>query len=455
MPAESNTWEFLLDENLPKSLWKALRAAGYPAAPSVPASLLHHRYHIISKIGQGGFGAVYKAEDVQRNDSIVAIKSINLIGLSPQEMIEATDTLNREARLLSGLDHHNLPRIHDHFIDPEHWYLVMDFIEGETLEEYLGHTRDGYLPVKEVLEIGVQLCTVLHYLHTHQPPIIFRDVKPANIMRTPSGQLYLIDFGIARHFTPGQARDTSALGSPGYASKWPIFRRILALPRNAAPEQYSKAQTPVQTDIYSLGATLRYLLTGKDLSESTSSNAAPDVQDQQAPTLLEQFFMQMLEVDADKRPESMNMVKRVLLQIQLAGLLYEREALHAGSLPPRVLPARQAPQRPESAILSFIGKALCSIGIHQGEWTRTGCQLNRYCILCGKPQNRERHNWPPSEWGEYFEDGSCEKRVTCLDCKKTKSVGVEHEDSKHWWGFRSYLAPGSICKRCGGSLDEG
>src|SRR5438876_3457874 len=98
---------------------------------------------------------------------------------------------------------------------------------------YLHLTRGGQLPFSEVLSIGIQLCTVLAYLHSRQPPIIFRDVKPANIMRTSTGHLYLIDFGIARHFKPGQKKDTTALGSPGYA----------------APEQYGKAQTTIQTDI--------------------------------------------------------------------------------------------------------------------------------------------------------------------------------------------------------------
>src|SRR5205085_2594150 len=105
-------------------------------------------------------------------------------------------------------------------------------------------------PVEMVLEIGIQLCTVLDYLHTHQPPIIFRDLKPANIMRTADNHVYLIDFGIARHFKPGKAKDTIPLGSKGYA----------------APEQYGKAQSTPQSDIYGLGATLHQLLMGDDPS---------------------------------------------------------------------------------------------------------------------------------------------------------------------------------------------
>ncbi len=261
-----------------------------------PPALLAGRYRITGMVGQGGYGAVYKAQDLRRNAALVAIKSINLHGLSPEEIIEATDTFNREVSLLSGLTHPNLPRIYGHFTDPEHWYLAMDFIAGETLDEYLSKVRRGHLSVE--LYIGIQFCTVLDYLHTQQPPIIFRDVKPANVMRTANGHLYLIDFGIARRFTPGQKRDTTVLGSPGYAP----------------PEQYGTAQTTVQSDIYSLGATLRYLLMGKDASEVVFSSASPYVQ--RVPLELQHLLAQMLELDARKRPTSMDMVKRTLQQIQ-------------------------------------------------------------------------------------------------------------------------------------------
>src|SRR5438876_12084422 len=114
--------------------------------------------------------------------------------------------------------HPNLPRIYDSFTEDNRWYLVMDFIDGQTLDDYLEQVNGGKLSIEEVLEIGIQLCSVLDYLHTRHPPIIFRDLKPTNIMHTVRGQLYLIDFGIARHFKPGQAKDTIALGSPGYAA---------------------------------------------------------------------------------------------------------------------------------------------------------------------------------------------------------------------------------------------
>ena len=95
-------------------------------------------------------------------------------------------------------------------------------------------------------------------------------------------------------------------------------------------------------------------------------------------------------------------------------------------------------------VASFIDSMLCRIGIHQGEWTKIGCQLSRYCIFCGKPQDREGHNWPPKASGRYFKDGSCEKRLKCLDCEETKSIGKYHEGRISWWN--------STCKRCGEDL---
>jgi oligopeptide transport system substrate-binding protein len=280
----------------------------------LPGNLLQQRYLIVNQVGTGGFGAVYRAKDTLHHDKTVAIKSINLRDLKPQEVIEATDTFNREMTLLSDLAHSNLPRVYDHFTDAEHWYLVMDFIGGETLEEYVQYTySEGRLPLDEVLDIGMQLCTVLDYLHSRQPSIIFRDVKPANIMHTPGGHLYLIDFGIARRFKPGQAKDTIALGSPGYA----------------APEQYGRAQTTPQTDLYGLGATLHHLLTGSDPSENPFHLAPLSAFDIAAPLELQELIAQMLEMDAAKRPQSAALVKQRLQHIAAEQLrtLYPVHAL--------------------------------------------------------------------------------------------------------------------------------
>ena len=264
-----------------------------PAGTLRAGSMLAQRYWIISQVGQGGFGTVYKAKDCYEKHRLVAIKQISLNGLSPQKMIEATDTYNRELMCLSQLKHENLPRVYDHFSDSEHWYVVMEYIEGKTLEEMLSTVRGRHFSVKRVLDIGITTSSVLSYLHAQHPPIIYRDVKPANILFTREGHLSLIDFGIARHYRPGQAKDTGPLGSPGYA----------------APEQYGRAQTTVQSDIYSLGATLQTLLTGKEPLEMLVGGESPD---HIKPMELRALLTQMLERDASKRPQSVDEVKQSL-----------------------------------------------------------------------------------------------------------------------------------------------
>ena len=274
-------------------------------------TLFRNRYFILSKVGAGGYGSVYKARDTQSKDRLVAIKEVRLLGLHPQAMIEATSAFQREVSVLSHLDHPHLPRLYEHFQTPGHWYLIMDFIAGETLEEYQSKAPNRRLLLSEVLNIGIQLCTVLHYLHSQQPAIVFRDLKPANIMRTSTGQLYLIDFGIARYFKPGQAKDTVALGSPGYA----------------APEQYGKAQTTPRADIYSLGAVLHQLLTTRDPSEAPfrflplrtkSSQGQSDPGSLSMSMVdvlvskLERLIASMLEMDVNKRPPDVAYVQQEL-----------------------------------------------------------------------------------------------------------------------------------------------
>ena len=258
-----------------------------------PGTLFIQRYRILEQVGEGGFGVIYKAEDLDEHCRLVAIKQINLRLLSPKQMIEATDSFNREVEYLSHLKHGHIPRIFDYFTDPDHWYVIMEYIKGETLEDKLKKVRHGRFSTQQVYDIGIALCDVLGYLHAQRPPIIFRDVKPGNIMQTEKGRIYLIDFGIARHYEPGQSKDTAPLGSPGYA----------------APEQYGKAQTTAQTDIYGLGATLQTLLTGKEPLDIQIEGASHN---RITPKKLRILLAKMLERDASKRPQSMDEVKRSL-----------------------------------------------------------------------------------------------------------------------------------------------
>ncbi len=276
-------------------------SAGNVVGPSLTGrlgshSLLRQRYRIIKQLGQGGMAAVYKAEDMRFGNAQRAIKEMSQSSLNTQQDLqEAIQAFEREAMLLAGLMHQNLPRIYDHFSDSGRWYLVMDYIEGDTLESLLGQALNGTFSVEDLLPIGLQLCTVLDYLHTRQPPIIFRDLKPENIMLTWDGHLYLIDFGIARLFKSGQRKDTIALGSPGYA----------------APEQYGKAQTQTTpgTDIYCLGVTFHQMLSGNDPSLNPFHFAPLDLDASYAN--LEQLIMRMMETDKDKRP-SIQEIKQVL-----------------------------------------------------------------------------------------------------------------------------------------------
>ncbi len=260
--------------------------------------VLKQRYMILGPAGRGGFGAVYKATDLDFGGRLVAIKEMSQNSLSPQELVAAEDALKREALMLANLQHPNLPRIYDQFTDGGRSYLVMDYIEGETLEQHLADLGKKRLPIDKVLEIGLQLCSVLDYLHTRQPPIIFRDLKPSNIMLTPGEHIYLIDFGIARHFKPGQKKDTTALGSSGYA----------------APEQYGRSQTTARADVYSLGATLHQLITGDDPSETPFQFGAIHLNDS---TLagLDTLVMSMVSVDISQRPASVALVKQELQRI--------------------------------------------------------------------------------------------------------------------------------------------
>lgn len=285
------------------------------AAHLASQTFFQERYHILGELGTGGFGSVYKARDTQQTYGLVAIKEVCLSGLPPQERVEATDTFRREADLLARLTHPHLPRLYAQSCIGEQWYLIMDFIEGEALEDYQSKVADRRLSLSEVFSIGQQLCDILEYLHTRQPPIIFRDLKPANIMLAPDGKVYLIDFGIARFFKPGQSKDTMALGSLGYA----------------APEQYGKAQTTPRADIYSLGAVLHQLLTGKDPSEAplcfaplrgthAASRSDPGgLTSSMVDVMMDSLgalINSMVELDMNKRPASMLPIKQELRHLE-------------------------------------------------------------------------------------------------------------------------------------------
>lgn len=282
--------------------------AGAPVTPGsqrmpvnfLPGTLLAGHYRIHAEIGRGGFSIVYRAEDLaSREHRWVAIKRIYLSALNPRQIIDATETFNREVRMLARFQHiSGIPAFYEHLTDPENWYLVMEYIEGQTLEEYMQHAPGGYLSELETLETGIALASIVQELHKASPPVIFRDLKPSNIIVTPTRALSLVDFGIARDFTPGKKKDTTPLGSPGYAP----------------PEQYGREQTDSRADIYSLGATLSTLLTGREPLELAQGEPARNPH--QPSRVLRKLLDAMMERDVARRPAHMQQVRQRLLWIR-------------------------------------------------------------------------------------------------------------------------------------------
>jgi serine/threonine-protein kinase len=202
-------------------------------------------------LGKGGMGAVYRARDTRLGNKLWAVKEMSTAGLSTsEEFRQGVEAFRREATMLARLNHRHLPKVIDNFEEGGREYLVMELVEGQTLAAMVTKGSKP-LRVEQVIGWSEQLCDVLGYLHSQRPAIIFRDLKPDNIMVDKDGVVKLIDFGIARHFKPGKQADTTAFGTTGYAP----------------PEQYGKGQTDARSDVYALAATLHQLLTQRDPSQ--------------------------------------------------------------------------------------------------------------------------------------------------------------------------------------------
>src|SRR5918912_636509 len=207
-----------------------------------PETVLQGRYRIVRQLGQGGMGAVYEAVD-QRLDTTVALKETLFTDERLRKQFE------REARLLARLHHPALPRVSDHFSETDGQFLVMQFIPGDDLSEIMNRKR-GLFPADQVLTWADQLLDALDYLHTQDPQIVHRDIKPQNLKLTSRGQIILLDFGLAK----GSAGEMSKVGGAG---------SILGYTPTYAPlEQIQGAGTDPRSDLYSLAATLYHLITG-------------------------------------------------------------------------------------------------------------------------------------------------------------------------------------------------
>lgn len=266
-----------------------------PQAPVLTEGhVINNRYRVISLIGGGAMAHVYKVEHVELG-TLHALKEQQ--GEGEGEAAEsAIETALREARFLSKLSHTGIPKVTDFFREEGKVYLVMDFVEGQTLKSILDRNGGRPLDLPTVLRWGIQICDVLTYLHSQTPPIIFRDIKPPNLIRRPDGTVSMIDFGIARRVRQGASSDTIVFGSPGYAP----------------PEQYGQGQTDPRSDIYALGATLHHLLTGRDPSTAPFKWPPARSLNPQIPAMLDKLVLKCVELESSRRPASAEVVGRAL-----------------------------------------------------------------------------------------------------------------------------------------------
>jgi serine/threonine-protein kinase len=242
-----------------------------------PGTVFRERYEILSVIGQGGMGAVYKAADRRLPGRVCAIKEIwPPPGSTPQMLAQTRDQFLREASTLARLDHPNLPKVSDYFaLDPagesrhdsSRDYLVMDYVPGEDLQQKVQHVRrqGQFLDERDVLHWMSQLCEALTYLHGQNPPVLHRDVKPANVKLTPDNRIKLVDFGLVKPLDPEDPKTVTGLHGIGSLPYTPI-------------EQYAGelGHTSVRSDLYSLGATTYHLLTGRPPASAQDRFLDPD-----------------------------------------------------------------------------------------------------------------------------------------------------------------------------------
>lgn len=262
---------------------------------------LGDRYLIQGVLGIGGMSAVYRARDMHFSNvnKFVAVKEMINRAMDPVVRTTIVRNFEREANLLASLNHRGIPRIYDYFSINERSYLILEFIDGRDLEVIINENSD-YLTESNIIQWAVELCDVLSYLHNHKPEaIVFRDMKPSNVMITPQDHVVLVDFGIAKPFQAGQ-RGTM-IGTEGYSP----------------PEQYRGEATPL-ADVYALGATLHHALTRRDprLEPPFSFNERPVRQiNPNLSPLLEEVINISLQYDAENRYQSTEAMKEALLRV--------------------------------------------------------------------------------------------------------------------------------------------
>ncbi len=297
----------------------------YVARPLSPGTILRNRYRIVELIGQGGMGAVYKAEDLRLPGRICAIKEVfpELYGLT-----EITEDLHaqfyQEAQVLARLDHPNLPKVSDFFSEGQREYLVMDYVPGRDLEEIVLAARQAgeFLDEQQVLVWAAQLCNALEYLHSQDPPILHRDIKPANIKVMPDGRIKLVDFGLVKLLAPDDSRTITVVQGRGTAAYTPL-------------EQYGGEtdHTDPRSDIYALGATLYHLLAGEPPADARERFLHPGslkplrAVNPRVSARTEMAIQRAMAMHPDDRPPSVRAFRQLLFGTEELPGAYEALAL--------------------------------------------------------------------------------------------------------------------------------
>jgi serine/threonine protein kinase len=251
------------------------------------------RYKFCQPLGQGGMGIIYLAEDKQNGQAPCVVKQLISTNTDSEERDEAIRLFMREVHMLSHLEHRGIVRFFDHHVTKDgKYFLVMDFIPGKNLEAIVA--QYGPFTSEATVEIGIQCCEVLEYLHEQNPAIIYRDLKPSNLMLTPEGEIVFIDFGIARTFMPKQS--ATRVVTAGYSP----------------PEQYF-GRPETRSDLYALGATLGHLLTGQRPKPLSSS--APRMLKHDVLFTLDDLIRRMTSHNPEDRPVTARQVRYELYHI--------------------------------------------------------------------------------------------------------------------------------------------
>jgi serine/threonine protein kinase len=289
--------------------------------------ILHNRYRVIRQLGRGGMGAVYEAHD-NVFDTTIALKEI-MIDMaktpSPEQQESIKNAFEREAKLLAKIKHETVPHVRDYFSDANRQFLVMELVEGKELGELLDERKSPF-PLEDVLRWAEQLLDGLDYLHTQNPPIYHRDIKPQNLKLTNRGKIKLLDFGIAKGGGGAEANNSASIGNQTFVAATlnyspieqtfrvldPVFREVLLQRFNEQVNKVMAQNADARTDIYALGATVYHLLTGRlpidSLKRTTEIWAGkpdplihPSNLNDRIPPEISAILLKSMEIDRDKR----------------------------------------------------------------------------------------------------------------------------------------------------------